>query len=427
VSKARSLVAAALAASLVAAAFAGPDAAPATKEYASGDKMASLSLPAAWTVSPEKLDKAAISLSAELPKNGGRVHLELLTYPGRVGARALDASSLAARRSRELAEIWKNDKILDGPRVTLDPTPQVFIQVEVKSGVLDQWLGMRTVERIAVELDVSCAKDVWGKVQDACLAALLSVKVTPSGATDPLRDYRRVARDGYSYYVQPSVPDGDVDAVHKRLRSVEAAFVKLHGAVAWTDDAPFVVVVHPTLLDAVRFDTSMDRHSQFGCYANSVVRRLSVVPPKGDAAAAELACEAWRSFIDQSGMEDYPFWLYLGEGDAAAAEAITGKSLPVVPDGVFLAIPKPLPTLEEIASVDRAYGKDVDGMFAWFAFFRCGPKPWRDAFAAFLKDGAATHDWSTAEKKNLLSLDQTKLRDAAQGWLARNLVSVKPK
>jgi hypothetical protein len=104
-----------------------------------------------------------------------------------------------------------------------------------------------------------------------------------------------------------------------------------------------------------------------------------------------------------------------------------GKPLPAIPDGFLVQIPKPLPRLDELAKLENPGFDASYAMLGYVAFFRLGPKPWRDAFAAFQKEGAASHDWDAAEKKHLLSLDQAKLRDAAQGWLGRNLTSVKPK
>ncbi len=426
----RRILAIAVACAASAVAFGGdsqpPAASPATKEYASDDKKYAISMPASWTVSSEKKKGTElISLSAELPDKNGTAYFELRTVPG-----CLDLRGLAARRGADMTDVGKDGgKVIDGPSLTFEPMPQALVRVEFKEGVFIEWLGVRMIRRSAFALDVGCAKDVWPKVQDACLAALRSLKTTLPEWPDPPRNHRRVVRDGYEYYVHPSVEDADLDAVHKRLRAVEAAFVKQHGPTSWTEDAPFVVVVHATREDAVKFDAKIDGHSRSGSYADGELCRLSVVPPpKGaSAAAAELACAAWRSFVDQTGMDDYPFWLYLGEGDAAAAESLAGKPLPALPDGMIVAIPNPLPRLDEIAKVRRAYGQDVDGMLAWVAFFRCGPKPWRDAFAAFLQEGAASHDWAAAEKKNLLAFDQEKLRDAAQAFLAKGLTAVKTK
>ena len=81
---------------------------------------------------------------------------------------------------------------------------------------------------------------------------------------------------------------------------------------------------------------------------------------------------------------------------------------------------------DSVATLETASGDGWTTMFEYLAFFQHGPKPYRDAFAAFLKDAAATGDVETAQATRLLSLDQEKLWEAINEYV-KELKTVKPK
>ena len=222
--------------------------------------------------------------------------------------------------------------------------------------------------------------------------------------------------------------EAQIDPLHKLLRETEAALSKVHGPVPRTADHPFVVYVHARPADAAGVDQSASQ-TRYGNRASREKLQLYAVPPaKGDAsAAADLVSEAWQALRVQTFGNEVPLWLYVGEYQAAHAESLTGRALPSVPASLMPELPTTLRRLDELAALESASPAACMEMFAYVAYLRCGAKPWRDAFAAFLKDIAANGDCGTAEKARLLSLDQEKLRTAAQAWLAKGLTPVKGK
>jgi hypothetical protein len=309
----------------------------------------------------------------------------------------------------------------------MEPLPHLLLDVPERDGSVTREVWMyRVIRRNGIAVHVECDAALWPKIRDDCLKATQSLTSTVEEWPPAPVNCRMLLRDGYEYWVHPSVKDGDLDALHKILRDEEAAFAKVHGAVPKPPESPFVVVVHARREDEAAVDANAaDAHD--GIFASQATGRLFVVPPgKGDAvAASELAREAWRALLRQTFGGDTPSWLDVGEGIAAGAEELTGRPLPSVPQGLVPLIPKTLQRFDEIVALERADADDRYSMFAYVAFFRCGGKSWRDAFAAFLKDSAATGDCTGAQKRHLLSLDQGKLRTAAQAFVAKGLTPVK--
>jgi hypothetical protein len=81
---------------------------------------------------------------------------------------------------------------------------------------------------------------------------------------------------------------------------------------------------------------------------------------------------------------------------------------------------------DAVADMQSAVGENYEAMFVYAALFRYGPRIYRDAFAAYLKDAAATGDVMTAQETRLFSLDQEKLWEAANAFM-RELKVAKPK
>jgi hypothetical protein len=412
----------ALAVQIVGVARAEPDEPPpATKEYASADKRFTMSLPAAWTVDRDPIGQSVMAWSVKLPDGAGQVALEVYSVPGILNARAQPYIE---------RDVHPGRFGIPGPaHVESEPTPHLWLDEPVKSGGVDRHVWIyRVIRRNGLTLHVICDGKVWDSIRPDCMRAAQSLATTLPEWPPVPETYRRLTRDGYAEYLHPSVKDADADALHKLLRAEEAEFAKRYGPLWKPPESPFVVVIHKAREDAAPMDQYAST-AKYGSFASGAKHQLFVVPPaKGDVAAnAELVGEAWQAFLVQSFGGAIPYWLYLGESSAARVETTTGRSLPSVPDGLYISMTKTLRPFDEIARLENVDGSAADEMFMYVAFFRCGPKSYRDAFAAFLKDLAATGDCETAQRTHLLSLDQTKLRAAAQSFVAKELKPVKPR
>jgi hypothetical protein len=401
----------AAAASLVS--FAG-DAAPPTpalptKTFASADGRISIELPEAWALKPEKRDQAAVAWTGTLSDGGGEISVSVYSVPGLVNARE---QSFAER------DVHPGRYGVKGPaHVETDVLPHLWLDFQDAGAPMTRAVWMyRVVRRNGFTVHVLCAADAWPKIRLDCLRAAQSLTTTMEEWPTPPAGYARRVRDGIVYYVQPGAGDSDA-AVHAIVRGEQQAFLKLHGAVSIPPESPLVVVVHAKSAGAAAGE---EQHFEPETY-----RLVAVEPAKGDdKSRSVLVREARRAFIAQTFAGTAPFWLYCGESFLAWMEARSGRPAPSVLEGFPSLYMK---KFDDLAAYASAEGDTQEQMFVYTAFFVCGPRLYRDAFAAFLKDVAATGDCDSAQKKHLLSLDQDKLRDAAQKFAEKDLKPVKPK
>ncbi len=399
---------------------AAEDPPPAAKEYASADGRFTISMPTSWAVSRDRHDVTVMSWFAKLPDDGGDVSLEVYNVAGILNVRAQPYLERGVHPERYG---------VPGPaRVEMEPVPHVWMDVPDKGDVARHAWFYRVVRRNGLTLHTVCDAKRWDALRTDFLCAAQSLGTTLPEWPPVPGTYRRLSRDGYIEYLHPSVKDADADAVHRLLRTQEAEFTKRYGPLWKPPDSPFVVVIHARRPDA----EAMDQYAagaDHGNWASFVKRQLFVVPPpKGDnSAMAEFVREAWSAFFAQSFAGSIPLWVSDGESWAAYSEAATGKSLPSVMQGLFDSMNDGLRRLDELVALAPSGGATRDQLLAYLAFFRFGPKTYRDAFAAFLKDVAATGDCETAQKTRLLSLDQAKLRAAAESFVAREMKPVKSK
>jgi len=398
-------LAAACAASV--AAFAGDDVAPpsaAPQRFESSDHKVALELPASWRVESMPSDHAALSLRITTPAASPVVNLDVFHMTGFLDARC------QAYFERD-AEVERYEGAARGD-VFLEPLPHLVMSVtEGNAAVTRAWL-FRVIDRNGFTLTVRCDPATWPAVKDACCAVAASLTSSIPEWPERPAGYVVSERDGYEYLVQPGVPDADVAALHAAVVELEKRYAKSHGPVPKPkDDRPVVVVSADR--EATRVAANVKSVDE-DYFASVFFGRLYAVPIRADDAPgrAKLALAATEIFHAQCYGHLASTWLCTGEKRLAAADAWLGK-----PGGAassHAALPKTVAPFDDV--VHRP-GKDAaEQATAYVALFRGGAKPWRDAFAAFLKDLAATGDWDAAERTHLLSLDQTKLRAAAQAF-----------
>jgi hypothetical protein len=410
------ICAAALFAHSLAASAAPEDPAEATKPYASADGRVTIALPAAWSLTAEKPEQAVMCWKGELPDQAGPVAVTVYHLPGMISARAQPfverdvhpgryrVKGPAHPESDVLPHLWMDEPVAGGP---------VWRHV---------W-AYRVIRRNGFTAHFECKADAWPRVREQCLRAAMSLTTTMDEWPTPPAGYKRRVRDGVVYYVHPAAGDSDA-TVHGCVRSEQQAFAKLHCMPPLPPDCPMVVVVHAKAQDAAALSKDAASASGGALFDFETFRLFAVAPAKSDdAARARLAQQARLLAFAHSTGGSRPFWLFCGESGLAWSEELTGKALPVVPPGFA---PKPVRRFDAVVGLATASAEDADAMLVYTAFFLHGPRTYRDAFAAFLKDAAATGDVETAQEKRLLSLDQEKLWADANEFL-KELKPAKPK
>ena len=381
------------------AALAAPEEPAATKPCSSVNGHFTIELPAAWTPTPAKADKAVMSWEGQLPGGAGPIEVTVYHLPGMISARTqpfferdvhpprFDVKGPAKPESDVLPHLWMDEPASAGPA-----TRHVWMY--------------RVIRRNGFTVYFQCRADAWPLVREQSLRAAASLTTRVDEWPAPPAGYKRRVRDGIVYYVHSAAGDSDA-AVHAVVRGEQQGFAKLHGMAPSVPDAPLVVVVHAKKEDAAVLCADAATAPRGQWFDGSTMRLFAVAPMKDDeVGSAVLAREARQlAFVHAFGRSE-PFWLFVGESSLAWSEEVTGKSLPVVPAGFA---PTPARRFNELVSLASASDDDADAMLVYTAFFLHGPRKYRDAFSAFLKDVAATGDAETAQEARLLSLDQEQL------------------
>jgi len=399
----RALVGACVA-SLVVSALAGDVTPPAARRFESTDHRVAVDVPAAWTVEQRPSDHAAISLHVAASDAAPEFDLDVFHTAGFLDARC------QAFCEREL-EPERFEGAKKG-EVTVDPVPRLVMSVKENGRDETRAWFYRVLDRNGFTMTVRCEPSAWPTIAAACGDAALSLTSAIPEWPERPAGYVASERDGYEYVVQPGVADADVAALHAAILDLEKKYAKTRAPVPKPRDRRPVVVVSADAKSSRVAAGAAKVEDEF--VANVAHGRLFAVPLRRDDARqrALLARATTELFHAQTFGADASPWLVMGESRLAPIEA-TGHFLPWLPDDC--ALPKTVDSFERLVH-DPSRGA-FEQATVYVAFFRAGARPWRDAFAAFLKDLAATGDWDAAERKHLLSLDQEKLLAAAQAYL----------
>jgi hypothetical protein len=378
----------------------------ATTRFESADHRVALELPADWKVETIPSDHSLLSLRAAIPPDGAPLRLDLYHQPG-----------FRDERCQAYLERTSQVEMRDGAQrgeVLLQPSPHLVMTLGAPEEYpFHAWI-YRVIDRNGFSLAAQCPPETWPLAKEGCFAAAKSLTSTIPEWPTPPEGYAVSEREGYEVYAQPGVSEDDVAALVAAVLDLEKKYAKAHAPVPKPRANRPQIVVSVDVPASLAAAISPDGRDDY--FASEFHGRLYAVPLKKDAPAASrarLASAATGLFHQQCYGQLASSWLASGEKRLAASEALRGWPLPVLADETRL--PKTMATFEKLV---REPGRDAaEQATAYVAVFRTGAKPWRDAFAAFLKDLAATGDWETAEKTRLLSLDQEKLRAAAQAWV----------
>jgi hypothetical protein len=388
-----------------------------TRRFESGDKGVSVELPKAWRVARPEFPGSIMALQLKSDDVDGYFALFVFQSP-----------AMRNERGQAWAERIPQQRQFkaDAPgEVRFGPLTHLLMDVKENGEVMTHVWMFRILGRTGITLHFTCRATSWPSIKDAAFRAAATMTSTLDENPPRPDGYKPLLRDGYEYLLHPSLKDKDIDVLHAAVLEQEKRYGVLHGAVPKPEGNPIVVVVTPDKATAAAL--SPDGSSKFGFAASWREGRVFAVPLKKDDALgrAELADRLALVFHVQCCGDGLPLWLSDGERRVAAAEAFTRKPLPSVATDYVAEFATSLVTLDQLATKPP---KDAVAQSAsYVALFRAGPQAYRDAFKSFLLDLAATGDWETSQRTHILSLDQEKLRSAAQTFVAKELKPVKVK
>lgn len=416
--RAAAILVLALAAQISGDARAAPDGGG-TTAYATEDGRVTVALPAAWTCETIKpSERVLLHEHAIVPGASAPASVQVIRVPGMRNERG----QIYLEREEQPGKFGVTTR----GETRIDPMPHLVMDIP-DGGVLQRFVWIpRILDRCGYTIFAQCAPADWDRMKDAFFAAAQSLTSTWGEWPERPAGYRVAVRDGYEYLIAPAVKPADADAVHRIVLDVEAGYAKVHGPVPKPDSNRIVVVVHAAKEDAAAL-CKQAAAAPYGSFAQQIEGRLFTVPPtKGGAENAAEFATALTSILHYQlyGRPDPP-WLYRADSYVARQEALSGKPLPALAESQMAVVPKNVDTFNAVLASDLS-GADVRRpLLVYEGLFRCGPAPYRDAFAAFLKQFAATGDAAAAQKAHLDPLDAAKLRAAAQDFAARGFKAVK--
>ena len=393
-----------------------PPAKPVRRE--SADHRVGFDLPADWNVDADQRKDTLFALTAHPPQAKSGAWICLYHVPGIRNERQQAYIECTVHPARY--------GVKTRAEVRLDPMPHLVLDAPDGARTLRHVWIYRVLDRNGFTLSLECDPAEWDSIKDACFAAARSLTSTlPQYPARP-EGMKQVLRDGYEYFVHPSVKAAEVEAVHRTLLDAEHRYSRVHGPVPKPASNPIVVVVVPSMQVAATISGDSAVHDG-ACSINPLEGRMFIVPPArdDDAARANIAQRASCIFHAQCYGSGPLEWLYQGESRIAWSETYLGKPLPSTTADLIAACPVTVVRFDEL--VLGSPGDSSAQAFVYASLFHAGPAQYRDAFTAFLQETAATGDYETAQAKHLLSLDPAKLQAAAQKFVKSGLTRVERK
>jgi hypothetical protein len=417
----RPFLAVSLALAILALAFAAARAAdpPATQHVATDDESIAIDVPADWKITREDLKDSPLAFRVAVPASMGWGYLTVYHMNGMRGERG------QVYRDRRVQPGLHED--VQGVEVGLEPTPWLTMLVKQNGHEMRKVWIPRVIDRDGFSISFNCSPALWPALKDDTFRAAQSLTSKLGEWPKPPAGFHTSTRDGFRYFVATVVKEKDVETLHAVVLEQEARYAKLHGPLPKPASNPPVIVVTPD--NAMAMTITPEAKSETGYATQFVEGRVFAVPMKKDdfRAKSSFAERLVAMFHVQSMGEASwaPEWLFHGERYVVQAEVWGGKPLPSFPPEFGTKLARSLGPFEALT---KPNAKDLEAQsFAYVAFFRAGPKPYQDAFAAFLKDTAANGDWEAAQAKHLLSLDQDDLRVAAEKFVSKDLKMLKPR
>lgn len=310
------------------------------------------------------------------------------------------------------------------------PVEHLWTASKWPEGDVHHLFALRIVRRVALMFLFEVPSSDWERVHPLLLEAVRTADTKRIDNVERPSGYRTLERDGYLYLVHPAAKDRDALAFHSLVLAAERDWAKTRGPVPKPKDNPIEVWFHGRREDAESAVTARlgKPWSTSGVYDDCSLGVLvgAKLPQETGIPLAELRRSVWRVFHMQC-FGPHPEWMMAMESWAEWMEASCGKSLPWVPAGAHEPLPDgPSPLDYLFAGSYASVSGDRPTMTAYLGLFRCGPKPYQDAWKSFLAEMRRSGDWREAEKI-LRALDPAKTVAAAEAFRAKSLKVVQEK
>jgi hypothetical protein len=336
-------------------------------------------------------------------------------------------------QARYEADVLRRDADTQSVEVAMEPFPHTvrhYKKSEDEPRVEATALSM--VRRNGVNTQINCKAGSWPALRPAFERMVLSrVAVVAEWPPHP-PELERESRDGFVYFAHPAVKASDVKELRSFLRLRARRFEQLHGKPSWDPDNPPLVVIHNTLAEARGLFDGI-QEARHGVALDSRGGRIFVTPLRpGDNTGRAMCARTLTLLLYEQQYGSYdPFWLYVGEGNAAWSEEMTGRKAPQVTEGLADDLPTTPLTLGGVLGME-AEGKHTNDAYvssatAYTLFFREGPSRYRKAFAAFKEEYGATRDAKACMERHLLSLDQVAMAADLRRWIRTSITVAKHK
>jgi hypothetical protein len=393
----------------------------ATKALESAEGEVVFTVPGSWRV--ERLDATApAKLEFRFRPHDGAPSVRVWGYA------MLDVRNARGRCVYEYPWHLKNYGAAEGKRLD-EPFPHLWTRTDHPAGSLRHLFALRHVNRVALVALFEVPEELWEEIYPAALDVVARATTRLEDVAERPAGHRVVEKDGYRYLLAPGVKDGEIASTHAALLAFQKEWEKEHGPLRQPPENPIEILFQPRpdQADALARKRGFTPWTSFGFQDLPLQGQIvtSKLPPNDAAARADFAYGVTRVFVHQT--YDRCLWLREAEGWCAWMEARIGKPLPAFPEARAAdmpTIPKPFAELVDMEA-DAAFAHR-DTLALYLGLFRTGPKPYKEAWAAFLAELRRTGDWHAAEKI-LLALDQDKLVSDAVTYRTKTMKAVRPK
>jgi hypothetical protein len=379
-----------------------------TQTLTSSEGTESVRVPAAWTVHSVTVHDADSAWQVTPP---GAETCNLMLQRRAVSRDEVLGTS---------AFVWHRPR-LAGARFVLRPLPHAIVDVKGPNDA--EWKGcfsVRVIRRRAYGVFLQAPKATFDTVLPAFLDAVRSFDSTRSQLPDVPDDWKKIARDGYEYYLHAGANEADVAPLHKYLQQQESGFAKRFGPVPKGGTNPIVVLLVPQLTDAAALGidaTPSDAPASWSVDGQCLVVSSAV---KGDLSTnMSLAAAASMCLESQAFGTTMPRWLATGDSALRIFEAGSGRALPQYSESLAKGVPSSLAPLRDLATEDA--GKEASfsaSAMVYVAFLRTGARPYAEKLLAYMKAIRIGSDPDVACNDFLAAVGAEKMHTDAEAFLA---------
>ncbi|MEE8106988.1 MAG: hypothetical protein V3T86_15745 [Planctomycetota bacterium] len=236
--------------------------------------------------------------------------------------------------------------------------------------------------------------------------------------------YKRFNKDGLLVLKHPSVKSKLV-TIKRAISATVKDFEAIHGKIPGASHAlPQVIVL-----------TDFKQRKDFGAPLRNYEFEDDWQHMRVFARSLNSDTETWRVAWFHAELHDLlfaltyghdrPRWLWGGLQRVTRSAVLCGRSVPWIDESYERGLPRETLALRDVVALEHKNGKAFwNHSFACVAFFLTGPKTYREAFRAFLKDLRETGDWRKCEETHLYTLDQDAFRSDLKSFIKKRMKPV---